>query len=226
MRILVVEDDRIAAGFLLKGLREAGHSVDHAEAGKKGLALAASESYDVIVLDRMLPQVDGMAILRTLRASKVQTPVLILSALGEVQDRIEGLQAGSDDYLVKPFSMAELLARLVALQRRHTLPPADSPMLLKVGDLELDLLKRAARRGMRPIDLKPKELQFLEYLMRHANQLVTRSMLLEGVWDYQFDPKTNVIDVHISNLRNKIDLDGLPALIHTVRGVGYRLGED
>lgn len=224
MRILLVEDDINTREFVAKGLREAGHVADVASNGRDGLFLATTERFDAIVLDRMLPQVDGLTILRALRASGSEVPVLILSALGEIDDRVAGLRAGSDDYLVKPFAMSELLARLDVLERRKSKPGAAATTSLRVDDLEMDLLKRAVRRGAQRIELKAKEFQLLEYLMRHADQVVTRTMLLEGVWDYHFDPKTNVIDVHISNLRNKIDRGHARPLIHTVRGAGYRLG--
>jgi two-component system OmpR family response regulator len=224
MRILVVEDDREAARFIERGLKEAGHTVDLASDGRDGLFLAMSEPYGAIVLDRMLPHVDGLAILRALRGSKIGTPVLILSALGDVDDRVAGLRAGSDDYLVKPFAVSELLARLDVLQRRASANTAGPVTVLRVADLELDLLKRSVKRGGTRIDLQPKEFQLLEFLMRHADQVVTRTMLLEGVWDYHFDPRTNVIDVHISNLRAKIDRGTTQPLLHTVRGSGYRLG--
>ena len=224
MRILVVEDDREAARFIERGLKEAGHTVDLASDGRDGLFLAMSEPYGAIVLDRMLPHVDGLAILRALRGSKIGTPVLILSALGDVDDRVAGLRAGSDDYLVKPFAVSELLARLDVLQRRASANTAGPVTVLRVADLELDLLKRSVKRGGTRIDLQPKEFQLLEFLMRHADQVVTRTMLLEGVWDYHFDPRTNVIDVHISNLRAKIDRGATQPLLHTVRGSGYRLG--
>lgn len=224
MRVLIVEDDRHAAEFLLKGLREAGYNVDHASGGQDGLFLATTERYDAIVLDRMLPKVDGLTILRTLRASKISTPVLILSALGDVDDRIDGLRAGGDDYLVKPFALGELLARLDAIQRRALPGEETAQTQLRIADLEMNLLKRTVKRGGRTIDLQPKEFLLLEYLMRHADQVVTRAMLLEGIWNYDFDPKTNVIDVHVSNLRAKIDKGAAQPLIHTVRGAGYRLG--
>lgn len=227
MRILVVEDERNTREFIARALREAGYNVDAVDSGRDGLLMASSEPYDLAILDRMLPQVEGLTIVRTLRASRSTLPVLILSALGEVDDRVEGLRAGGDDYLVKPFALSELLARVEALLRR---PRRDGQggeaTTLKVLDLELDRLKRQVRRGERRIDLQPKEFALLEYLMRHHDQVVTRTMLLEGVWDYHFDPKTNVIDVHISNLRAKIDRDEARPLIHTVRGVGYRLGLD
>jgi two-component system, OmpR family, response regulator len=226
MRLLIVEDDRNNREFIERALRESGYSVDAIDNGRDGLFMATTESYDLLLLDRMLPQVDGLTLLRTLRASKISTPVLILSALGDVDDRVEGLRAGGDDYLVKPFALSELLARVEALLRRpHASSPAQDT-LLKVQDLELDRLKRIVRRGEQRVDLQPKEFQLLEYLMRHADQVVTRTMLLEGVWDYHFDPKTNVIDVHVSNLRNKIDRGSHHPLIHTVRGVGYRLGPE
>lgn len=225
MRILLVEDDRHTREFIERGLREAGYAVDAVGNGRDGLFLATTESFSLLILDRMLPQVDGLTIVRTLRASRIGTPVLVLSALGEVDERVEGLRAGSDDYLVKPFALAELLARVEALLRRPSGPNAQTQdTLLRVADLELDRLKRSVRRGERRIELQPKEFQLLEYLMRHADQVVTRTMLLEGVWEYHFDPKTNVIDVHVSNLRAKIDKGAEQALIHTVRGVGYRLG--
>ncbi|MGC3981493.1 MAG: response regulator transcription factor [Steroidobacteraceae bacterium] len=225
MRLLIVEDDHHAADFLLKGLREAGHTVDHAVTGQDGLFLATTEQYDALVLDRMLPKVDGLTILRTLRASNIATPVLILSALGEVDDRIDGLRAGGDDYLVKPFAVGELLARLDAIQRRaRPQQGGSSETTLQVADLEMNLLKRTVKRAGQVIELQPKEFLLLEYLMRHADQVVTRTMLLEGIWNYDFDPKTNVIDVHVSNLRAKIDKNAARSLIHTVRGAGYRLG--
>ena len=228
MRVLIVEDDRHTREFIERALRESGYTVDAVGNGRDGLFMATTERYDALLLDRMLPQVDGLTILRTLRASKINTPVLILSALGDVDDRVDGLRAGSDDYLIKPFALAELLARIEALLRRPqgADPSNVVPTQLRVADLELDRLKRNVRRGDRRIELQPKEFQLLEYLMRHADQVVTRSMLLEAVWDYHFDPKTNVIDVHISNLRQKIDRDTTHPLIHTVRGVGYRLGPE
>jgi two-component system OmpR family response regulator len=224
MRILVVEDDREVARFIERGLKEAGHAVDLAADGRDGLFLAMSEPYQAIVLDRMLPQVDGLAILRALRGSKIDTPVLILSALGDVDDRVAGLRAGGDDYLIKPFAVSELLARLEVLQRRVSANTAGPVTTLRVADLEMDLLKRSVKRSGSRIDLQPKEFQLLEFLMRHADQVVTRTMLLEGVWDYHFDPRTNVIDVHISNLRAKIDRGATQPLLHTIRGSGYRLG--
>lgn len=224
MRILVVEDDANQARFIAKGLREAGHTVEVADNGRDGLFLATTERFDAIVLDRLLPVVEGLTILRTLRASGIQTPVIVLSALGEVDDRVAGLRVGADDYLVKPFAIVELLARLEALARRGQ---PDSPReegRLAFAELEMNLIRRSVTRGVRTIELKPKEFKLLEYLLRHAEQVVTRTMLLEAVWDYHFDPRTNVIDVHISNLRAKIDAEGEEPLIHTVRGAGYRLG--
>ena len=221
MRVLIVEDDASTADFIAKGLRQAGFTPDLADNGKEGLFLALEQPFDAIVLDRMLPGLDGLALLRTLRAAGKRTPVLLLSALGEVDDRVEGLRAGGDDYLVKPFALTELQARLEALLRRGDVKVADT--LLRVGDLELDRLTRGARRGGRTIELQPREYQLLEYLMLHAGQVVTRTMLLEGVWDYHFDPQTNVIDVHISRLRAKIDKGEDRPLLHTVRGAGYCL---
>jgi len=223
MRILLVEDDPHTAGFIAKGLKEDGHSVDQADNGRDGLFLATTESYDAIVLDRMLPQLDGMTVLRTLRGASNRTPALLLTALGEVEHRVEGLRAGADDYLVKPFAYAELSARLDSLARRGT-GGSGEPTRLRVDDLELDLLKREAVRGGKVIELQPREFRLLEYLMRQAGRVVTRTMLLEAVWDYHFDPQTNVIDVHISRLRQKIDHGFATPLLHTVRGAGYRLG--
>jgi len=225
MRILVVEDDRDVAGFVLKGLREAGHLAEHADNGRDGLFMAASESFDAIILDRMLPGgIDGLRLLETLRAQDNTTPVMFLSALGQVDDRVRGLKAGGDDYLTKPFAFAELLARVEALTRRGK---TEGPQTkLSVGDLEMELLSRTVKRAGQRIDLQPREFRLLEYLMRHAGQVVTRTMLLEGVWDYHFDPQTNVIDVHISRLRQAIDKDFDKPLLHTVRGAGYSLRED
>ncbi len=223
MRLLIIEDDREVAQFLTRGLSEAGNTVDHAADGKNGLFLATTENYDAIIVDRMLPGVDGLTIVRTLRASGASTPVLILSALGEVDDRVAGLRAGGDDYVVKPFALSEILARIDALVRRAR-GDAREGTRLEVADLVLDLLTREARRRGVLIELLPREFRLLEYLMRHAGQVVTRTMLLEHVWDYHFDPQTNVIDVHISRLRAKIDRDFSVPLIQTVRGAGYRLG--
>ena len=223
MKLLIVEDDREGAGYLKRALTEAGHTVDHVADGREGLLLAASEPYDVMVLDRMLPNMDGLAILRTLRASGVKTPVLLLTALGGIDDRVEGLEAGGDDYLVKPFAIAELLARINALARRP--PTQEVQTVLQVADLRMDLLARTVtRRGAR-IDVQPREFQLLEFLMRHAGRVVTRTMLLESVWDFHFDPKTNIVETHMSRLRGKIDRGYGPELIHTVRGAGYCLRE-
>ncbi len=221
MRILLIEDDMEAASYMIKGLRESGHVVEHAADGKDGLFMAASGGYDALVVDRMLPGVDGLTIVKTLRTAGNATPVLFLSALGEVDDRVRGLKAGGDDYLTKPYAFAELLARLEALDRRAGAVAAGTA--LKVADLEMDLVARTVRRAGRAIELQPKEFALLEYLMRHAGQVVTRTMLLENVWDYSFDPQTNVIDVHISRLRQKIDKDFDRPLLHTVRGSGYSL---
>ncbi len=223
MRILIAEDDPHTAAFIAKGLKETGHSVDHAASGKDGLFLATTESYDAIVLDLMLPGLDGMTVLRTLRASGSTTPVLMLTALGEIEHRVDGLRAGADDYLVKPFAFVELSARLDSLLRRQQGASSELTQL-SVDDLELNLLTREARRAGRAIELQPREFRLLEYLMRQANRVVTRTMLLEAVWDYHFDPQTNVIDVHISRLRQKIDRDFDYPLLHTVRGAGYLLG--
>ena len=221
MRILIIEDDKEASAYLGKGLRELGHAVDQASDGKNGLFLAMSEPYDIMIVDRMLPKLDGLSIIQTLRAANNNTPVLILSALGEVDDRVKGLKAGGDDYLVKPYAFSELQARIEALSRRRQ---ADVPVTkLQVEDLEMDLLARTVKRGAQEIDLQPREFRLLEYLMRHAGQVVTRTMLLEHVWDYHFDPQTNVIDVHISRLRQKIDRSFDRSLLHTVRGAGYML---
>jgi two-component system OmpR family response regulator len=225
MKILLVEDNAQVAQFVRKGLIEAGHTVDHADNGRDGLFMASSESYDALILDRMLPGgVDGLGIIEALRRTGNTTPILILSALADVDERIRGLKAGGDDYLTKPFSFGELEARLVALTRRGQ--SAGQETMLKVGDLTLDILSRKAMRGGKTIALKPREYKLLEYLMRHAAQVVTRTMLLESVWDYHFDPQTNVIDVHISNLRQKIDAGFDRPLLHTVRGAGYRLSEN
>jgi len=223
VRVLIIEDDEDVASFIRNGLTQAGCTVDHADNGKDGLFLATTESYDALVVDRMLPQVDGLTVIRTLRASGNATPALILSALGEVDDRVKGLKAGGDDYLVKPFAFSELLARLEALERRSKTSGEAPETMLRAADLEMDLLRREVRRQGQPIDLQPREFQLLEFLLKHVGQVVTRTMLLEGVWDYHFDPQTNVIDVHISRLRSKIDKGFDRALLHTVRGVGYRL---
>ena len=221
MRILVIEDDREAAGYLLKGLREAGHVADHATDGNDGLAQALAETYDVLVVDRMLPGRDGSSVIAALREGGNATPVLILSALGAVDDRVTGLRAGGDDYLPKPYSFTELLARIEALARRHF--PEEAETAYQVGDLQLDRLARRVQRRDTEIMLQPREFRLLEYLMKNAGQVVTRTMLLENVWDYHFDPQTNVIDVHISRLRSKIDKGFGEPLLHTVRGAGYMI---
>lgn len=225
-RILIVEDDATTRDFVSKALREAGLAVEAAETGRKGLYLATSGDFDLIVLDRMLPELDGLSLLKSLRAAGIRTPVLMLTALDAVDERVRGLKAGADDYLVKPFSLDELLARAEALMRRpHSTVEAGSETVLRCGDLELDLISRTARRGRETIELLPREFQMLEYLMRRQGRIVTRTMLLEGLWGYHFDPQTNVIDVHISRLRRKIDDPFETPLIRTVRGSGYVLGE-
>ena len=221
MNILIVEDDRQTASFIQKGLMESGYVVDHAADGEDGLHFALNGAYDALIVDRMLPKRDGLSIIKQLRLQGMQTPVLILSALGEVDSRVEGLRAGGDDYLVKPYAFSELLARLQALLRRTQ--PVQEQTILKVRDLEMDLLKRRVTRNGVVINLQPLEFNLLEYLMRHAGQVVTRTMLLEKVWDYHFDPQTNVIDVHVSRLRSKIDKDFDTPLLHTIRGAGYLL---
>lgn len=225
MRILLIEDDLETLDFIRKGLEEAGHVVDQATDGKQGLLLALDADHDIVIADRMLPNLDGLSIVRSMRAAKRTTPVLVLSALGEVDDKVAGLQAGGDDYLVKPFAFAELSARLEALTRRDRGDPTAVTTRLRVADLEMDLLARSVKRAGHPIDLQPREFRLLEYLMHHAGQVVTRTMLLEAVWDYHFDPQTNVIDVHISRLRRKIDREFTRSLIHTVRGAGYVIRE-
>ena len=225
MRLLLIEDDADVAAYIDKGLSEAGHTVDLAHDGKNGLGLATTEDYDVMIIDRMLPGVDGLSIVKSVRAADIHTPILILSALGEVDDRVEGLKAGADDYLTKPFAFSELDARIEVLQRRST-AGLSMDTRLKVGELELDQLSRTASRAGRAIELQPREYRLLEYLMRHAGQVVTRTMLLEHVWDYHFDPQTNVIDVHISRLRSKIDKGYDTPLLHTVRGAGYMINEN
>ena len=223
MRVLIIEDDRDVSAYVRQGLMQAGWNVDVADDGRQGLLLATTEKYDALVVDRMLPHVEGLTLIRTLRASDNTTPALILSALGEVDDRVKGLQAGGDDYLVKPFAFSELLARLEALVRRAKASGNQNETTLSLADLEVDLLKREVTRGGQRIDLQPREFQLLEFLLRHQGQVVTRTMLLEGVWNYHFDPQTNVIDVHISRLRGKIDKGFEKPLLHTVRGAGYRL---
>jgi two-component system OmpR family response regulator len=221
MQILLIEDDTEAAKFLVKGLRESGYTVDHAADGREGLFRATEGHFDLVVTDRMLPHIDGLTIIQLMRQKGIATPVLVLSALGTVDDRIRGLKAGGDDYLTKPFAFAELLARIEALSRRRTTMPETTK--LKVADLEFDLLARKVTRGGREIDLTARELKLLEFLMRRTGQVVTRTMLLEGVWDLHFDPQSNLIDVHISRLRQAIDKGSDRPLIHTVRGSGYVL---
>lgn len=223
MRVLLIEDDNSVAEYIAKGLRESGYNVEHAADGKTGLVKATTEDYDALIVDRMLPHVDGLTIIQTLRAANDSTPALILSALGEVDDRVKGLKAGGDDYLVKPFAFAELLARIEVIMRRHE--AGTTVTKLKVADLEMDLLAHKVTRGGETFNLQPREYKLLEYLMRHAGQVVTRTMLLENVWDYHFDPQTNVIDVHISRLRQKIDKDFDKSLLNTVRGAGYMLDD-
>ena len=218
MRILVIEDDREAAAYLLKGLTESGHRVDLASEGRQGLDRARTGNFDAMIIDRMLPGLDGLSIIAALRAANDLTPVLVLSALGDVEDRVQGLNSGCDDYLPKPFAFSELLARLEALTRR-----GGAETKLKVADLEMDLIAREVSRAGRTIELLPREFRLLEYLMRNADHIVTRTMLLEKVWDHHFDPQTNVIDVHISRLRQKIDRSFDQPLLHTVRGIGYVL---
>ena len=225
MRILVVEDDPEAAAFISKGLREAGHAVEHALDGEAGLTMARAGDFDAYVIDRMLPRLDGLSMLSRRRGDGDETPALFLSALGEVDDRVAGLKAGGDDYLVKPYAFSELLARVEAMGRRRV-QPTNVTTRYAVGDLEMDVITRTVRRASKKIDLQPREFRLLEYLMRHAGQVVTRTMLLENVWEYHFDPQTNVIDVHISRLRSKIDKDFDRALLKTVRGAGYTLSDE
>jgi two-component system OmpR family response regulator len=221
MKILVIEDDREAADYIRKAFDEAGHAVDVTGDGEAGFAMAEGGTYDVLVVDRMLPRRDGLAVISDLRSKGDKTPVLILSALGEVDDRVTGLRAGGDDYLTKPYAFTELLARVEALNRRGVSKEIETHY--KVGDLELDRLTHTVRRAGRDIPLQPREFRLLEYLMRHAGQVVTRTMLLENVWDYHFDPQTNVIDVHVSRLRAKIEREFDTPVLHTVRGAGYML---
>ena len=222
-KILVVEDDATTAEFIANGLTEAGFVVDRADNGRDGLFHATDGSYDAIILDRMLPGMDGMAVLGALRAANIATPVIILSALGAVDARVEGLTSGADDYLTKPFAFAELLARLRLLIRKDNAGPVVETKL-NCADLEMDLLSRKVRRADKSLDLQPREYRLLEFLMRHKEQVVTRTMLLEGVWEYHFDPGTNVIDVHVSRLRKKVDEGYEVALLRTIRGAGYMLG--
>jgi two-component system OmpR family response regulator len=221
MRILVIEDDRDAADYLVKAFREVGHVADAATDGDDGLSMALGGQYDILIVDRMLPKRDGLSVIGILRDKGIETPALILSALGQVDDRVKGLRAGGDDYLPKPYSFSELLARVEVLARRRGGRAEET--VLRVGDLELDRLSHQVRRGETLISLQPREFRLLEYLMQHAGQVVTRTMLLENVWDYHFDPQTNVIDVHISRLRSKIDKGFSQPLLHTIRGAGYMI---
>jgi two-component system OmpR family response regulator len=221
MRVLVIEDDKEAAAYLIKALKEAGHAVDHAAEGEAGALMAEGGGYDVMVVDRMLPRRDGLSIVEEMRRRQDRTPVLILSALGQVDDRVKGLRAGGDDYLTKPYAFSELLARVEALARRNR--PSDVETVYRVGDLTLDRLSHTVARAGNELVLQAREFRLLEYMMRHAGQVVTRTMLLENVWDYHFDPQTNVIDVHVSRLRGKIDKGFDKPLLHTVRGAGYMI---
>jgi len=225
MKVLLVEDNERVSNFVRKGLSEAGHTIDHADNGRDGMFLAAGEPYDAIVMDRMLPgDIDGLGIIAALRKSGSRTPILILSALSDVDERIRGLQIGADDYLSKPFAVGELLARLEALARRAQVTSSETTLV--VDDLTMDLLSRKVTRAGRVVVLQPREFKLLEYLMRHANQVVTRTMLLESVWDYHFDPQTNVVDVHVSKLRQKIDAGSERPLLKTIRNAGYMLTAD
>jgi two-component system OmpR family response regulator len=225
MKVLLVEDNERVANFVKKGLVEAGHTIDHADNARDGMFLAASESYDAIIMDRMLPgSIDGLGIIAALRKAGNKVPILILSALSDVDERIRGLQSGGDDYLVKPFAFGELLARLDALVRRSQDNSAETTLVL--DDLSVDLLSRKVTRAGKPVSLQPREFKLLEYLMRHANQVVTRTMLLENVWDYRFDPQTNVVDVHVSKLRQKIGAGFARPLLRTIRNAGYMLTAD
>ena len=226
MPILIVEDDQVARDYLARGLRDVGHTVDVAADGIEGLQLASSLPVELAIVDRMLPKLDGLALVQSLRATGRKYPVLILSALGEVDDRVMGLRAGGDDYLTKPYHLVELLARVEALARRGDGAVSEASTKLRLADLELDRMTRRVTRGGKKIELTAREFQLLEFMMRHSGQVVTRTMLLEGVWDYHFDPQTNVIDVHISRLRQAIDKDFDKPLLHTVRGAGYSLRED
>jgi two-component system, OmpR family, response regulator len=221
VKVLVIEDDKETRSYIARGLLEQGHVVECADNGRDGLFLGGDGGYDVMVVDRMLPGLDGLGVIRALRASGIKTPVLFLTALGGVGDRVQGLDAGGDDYLIKPFAFAELLARLNALARRP--PLQDVQTVLRVADLEMDLLKRTVTRAGRRIELQAREFSLLEFLLRHADRVVTRTMLLEGVWDFHFDPKTNIVETHMSRLRTKLNEGGLPNLIATVRGAGYTI---
>lgn len=221
MKILLIEDDHETSSYIARGLREEGHVVELAANGRDGLFLATDGGHDVLIVDRMLPGLDGVGLVRALRGTGAKAPVLFLTALGGVGDRVHGLEAGGDDYLVKPFAFAELLARVNALARRP--PLSDTPIVFRIADLELDRLKRTVVRGGKVIDLQPREFQLLEFLTRNADRVVTRTMLLEAVWDFHFDPKTNIVETHISRLRSKLSQYGGTELIHTIRGAGYAL---
>ena len=222
MKVLVIEDDAETAAYILRGLHEHGHVADQVADGQEGLLMAVGGPYDVLVVDRMLPGIDGLGLVRAMRGTGIKAPVLFLTALGGVGDRVQGLEAGGDDYLVKPFAFAELLARLNALARRP--PLSDVPIALRVADLELDLLRRTVTRGGERVELQAREFRLLEFMVRHADRVVTRTMLLEGVWDFHFDPRTNIVETHVSRLRSKISRGGRdPELIHTIRGSGYAL---
>lgn len=221
MKILLIEDDADTAAYIIEGVRQLGHVFDHVRDGERGMKAAVNERYELAIVDRMLPGIDGLSIVKAMRAAGVVTPVLFLSTLGGLDDRVVGLESGGDDYLVKPFALSELAARINALARRPAMAAKD--VVLRVADLEMDLLKRTVARHGRPIDLQPREFRLLEYLMRHAGQVVTRTMLLENVWDFHFDPKTTLVDTHMSRLRAKVDRDFEIELIHTVRGQGYSI---
>ena len=221
MKVLLIEDDQETAAYISRGLSEQGHTVEHRATAREGLVEGTNTQFDVMIVDRMLPGMDGLSIVKTLRAAGVKTPILFLTTMSGIDDRVEGLNAGGDDYLVKPFSFFELVARLNALARRP--PLAEQQTVLRVGDLEMDLLKRKVTRGGVAIDLQQKEFKLLEFLMRNQGNVVTRTMLLEGVWDYHFDPKTNIVETHISRLRSKIDRGRATELIHTIRGSGYTI---
>lgn len=222
MKLLLVEDDESHAQFIMSGLKQAGHTVDHARDGMDGLFLATEEKYDVMIVDRMVPKLDGLAIIQALRSSNNKTPVLILSSLAKVEERIKGLKAGGDDYLTKPFEFGELMARIEALVRRNSNEQSEQTVL-RLDDLEMNLLTREVSRAGKPVDLQNKEFRLLEFLMRRPDQVVTRTMLLEGVWDFHFSPNTNLIDAQMSKLRQKVDKDFKKQLIHTVRGAGYKI---
>ncbi len=228
MRILIIEDDVEAAQYLLKAFKEQGHVADHAADGLEGYGMAEGGDYDVLIVDRMLPKLDGLSLIRSLREQNITTPVLILSALGQVDDRVKGLRAGGDDYLPKPYAFSELLARVEVLARRRSAPVTSEPTSYQIADLILDRLSHRVTRGSEEIVLQPREFRLLEYLMKNVGQVVTRTMLLENVWDYHFDPQTNVIDVHVSRLRSKIDKGFEVPLLHTIRGAGYmiRVGDE